>query len=652
MKKATVALTLCLCACLCLAGCGKNKKNENTPSGYETSADGSIIYTDKDGNQHNVTFDDGSETVSAVEIPEADFEQSVSQGTFDGTADATVTLLGSSATVDGSGVQINGNTVTFTAQGTYLVSGELQGQLVVDTPDAEKVKLILNGVSVTCESAPALQVNTAAKKVVLYSAKDSVNLFSDGTDYYTEAEDGSSSGLPNACIWSAEDLKFDGLGSIYVTGNCDKGINTKDDLEIAGGSLYVSAKGAALRGNDSVTISGGYLHATSTAGDGIKTSNTDQGKGDLVVSGGETYIDCFGDGISASAALTVSGGTIAISTEGTVDASSSSSPTSSGSGWGGPGGGKPGGGGHGGGPGGMNEGNPNKSSTSAKGLKSVGLLHITGGNITIDAADDAIHSDSAVQIDNGNLYLSAADDGIHGEQSALIGGGVIEIAKSYEGIEAIEITVNGGTIRLTASDDGFNACGGTSMMGGGGGFFGPGQSNGSTSSSSDETPLLTFNGGYTVVNASGDGIDSNGCINVTGGTIIVYGPTDNGNGPIDHGDARTDQLTISGGTLLAIGSSGMAETAVGQDCGVIAFATRSSFVGGTTMGIFDADGNLILAFESPKAFASVVYSSADVKSGATYTVGYNGTLDGTLQDGILQSGTFTNHTELGEIQAE
>ncbi|MBQ7378863.1 MAG: carbohydrate-binding domain-containing protein [Clostridia bacterium] len=650
MKKRTVALTLCLCACLCLAGCGKNKSNENTPSGYETSADGDIIYTDQNGNKHNVTFDDGSDTATAVEIPEADFEQSVSQGTYDGTVDAAVTLLGSSATVDGSGVQTDGNTVTFTAQGMYLVSGELQGQIIVDTPDTEKVKLILNGVSVTCESGPALQVNTAAKKVILYSAKDSVNLFSDGTDYYTEAEDGTSSGLPNACIWSAEDLKFDGLGSIYITGNCDKGVNTKDDLEICSGTLYVSAKGAALRGNDSVTISGGYLHATSTAGDGIKTSNTDQGKGDLVISGGEVYIDCFGDGISASAALTVSGGTISISTEGTVDASSSSS-SSSGSGWGGSGGGRPGGGGHGGGPGGMNEGNSNKSSTSAKGLKSVGLLHITGGNITIDSADDAIHSDSAVQIDKGNLYLSANDDGIHGEQSALINGGVIEIAKSYEGIEAIDITVNGGTIRLVASDDGFNACGGTSMMGGG--FFGPGQSSdSSSSSSSDETPLLTFNGGYTVVNAGGDGIDSNGQIVVTGGTVIVYGPTDNGNGPIDHGDARTDQLTISGGTLLAIGSSGMADTAVGQNYGVIAFATRSSFAAGTTMGIFDADGNLVLAFESPKAFASVVYSSADVQSGKTYSIGYNGTLDGTLQDGICSSGTFTDYTELGEIQAE
>ena len=301
----------------------------------------------------------------------------------------------------------------------------------------------------------------------------------------------------------------------------------------------------------------------------------------------------------------------------------------------------------------MNEGNPNKSSTSAKGLKSAGLLLITGGNITVNCTDDAIHSDSAVQIDKGNLYLSAADDGIHGEQSAMINGGVIEIVNSYEGVEAIEITVNGGTIRLVSSDDGFNACGGTSMMGGpGGGFFAPEQSADTSSADSDETPLLTFNGGYTIVNASGDGIDSNAQIVITGGTVIVYGPTNNGNGPIDHGDARTDQLTISGGTLLAIGSSGMANTAIGQDFGVIAFATRSSFPADTTMGIFDADENLIFAFKSPKAFASVVFSSASVKSGAQYIVGYDGTISGSLQDGICKDGTYTDYTELGEIQAE
>ena len=644
MKNKTLFFTLCLCLCLCAAGCNKQADNQAPNTSLETNADGETIFIDKEGNTQKVTFDDGSETATEVVLPDADFDQSATQGSYADAVETTVTLLGNTAEVQGSGVVVNGNCITFVSQGTYLLSGELQGQLIVDTPDAEKVKLILNGVSVSNAQGPALQVNTAAKKVILYSAKDSVNLFTDGTNYYTEAADGTSGGLPNACIWSAEDLKFDGDGSIYITGNCDKGINTKDDLEICGGNLYVSAQGAAVRGNDSVEISGGYLHLISSKGDGIKTSNTEDGKGNFTVSGGEIYIDCFGDGISSSADLLIAGGTIAIATEGTVSSSSSSSSSNQG-GWGGPGGGRPGGGG----PGGMDEGNKNKSSTSAKGLKSVGMLHITNGSITVDSADDALHSDTTLQIDGGNFYLSANDDGIHAEKALTINGGAIQIIKSYEGIEAIEITVNGGTIRLLASDDGFNACGGTSMMGGG---FRPGQSAESSSPSSDETPLLTFNGGYTIVNADGDGIDSNGQIVMTGGTVIVYGPTGNMNGPIDHGDARTDQMTVSGGTLLAIGSSGMAEPAVGDGAATLGFAMRSSFSAGTTMAIFDENDNLIFAFESPKAFASVVFSSPALVSGAQYTIRYGGTISGTLQDGFCTGGAYSEYTELGTLKAE
>lgn len=657
MKKNTIIisisafLAICLCISLCVAltTCKSNNEDEGSQSSLETTPNGEIIYTDKDGNKHKVSFDDGSQGATEIPLPDVKIAQSPIPGTYQGTVDACITLTGSTATVDGSGVQVDYNKVTFTSEGTYLLSGELEGQIIVDTPDTEKVKLILNGVSVSCADGPALLVNTAAKKVILYSAKSSVNLFSDGTDYYAEAEDGSSAGMPNACIWSAEDLKFDGEGEIYITGNCDKGVNSKDDLEITGGKIYVNAIGAGMRGNDSVSVEGGYVYVCSSAGDGIKMSNTEDGKATFTISGGEVYVDCFGDAISSASSLSVLGGSISVKTHGTLAQAAILSDRSADRPDGGPGGGGPGGGG----PGGMNEGNPNKSSTSAKGLKSAGLLLITGGNITVNCTDDAIHSDSAVQIDKGNLYLSAADDGIHGEQSAMINGGVIEIAKSYEGIEAVEITVNGGTIRLVSSDDGFNACGGTSMMGGpGGGFFAPEQSADTSSVDSDQTPLLTFNGGYTIVNASGDGIDSNAQIVITGGTVIVYGPTNNGNGPIDHGDARTDQLTISGGTLLAIGSSGMANTAIGQDFGVIAFATRSSFPADTTMGIFDADKNLIFAFKSPKAFASVVFSSASVKSGEQYIVGFDGTISGSLQDGICKDGTYTDYTELGEIQAE
>lgn len=642
MIKRVLSLALCSLLCILSVACNQGKDEQPEGSGLETTPDGTVIYTDSDGNQYNVTFDDGQEQATELALPEVEFPQEAARGTYEDTPDATVTLQGDTATVDGVGVSIDGSTITFTSQGTYLLCGNLNGQLVVDTPGPEKVKLILDGVSVSCESGPALQVNTAQKKVVLYSTEGSVNLFSDGSDYYVEAEDGSTGGCPNACIWSAEDLKFAGNGSIYITGNCDKGINTKDDLEIKSGNIYVRSKGVGMRGNDSVSILGGYVHVSSTEGDGIKTSNTEQGKGLLSVSSGEIYIDCFGDGLSAATDLYVSGGKLAIRCEGTVtEAATDSSYNPA---WGGMGG-------HGGRPGGMDEGNPNKSSTSAKGLKAAGAVYITGGHVTVACTDDAIHADSTVQIDHGNLYLRAGDDGIHADKLLLINGGVIEIAESYEGVEAVEITVNGGTVRLNSSDDGFNACGGVSMMGGG--FGRPGQAADTSATGTEETPLLTFNGGYTVVNASGDGIDSNGCIIMTGGTVIVYGPVDNGNGPIDHGDARTDLLTVSGGTLLAIGSSGMADTAVGDGRAVIAFMTRASFGAGTDMAILDSEGNVVFAFESPKAFASVVLSTGDLVAGKSYTVVYDGTLSGgNEQDGIWQDVQITEYTELGSIQAE
>ena len=147
-----------------------------------------------------------------------------------------------------------------------------------------------------------------------------------------------------------------------------------------------------MRGNDSVSVEGGYVYVCSSAGDGIKTSNTEDGKATFTISGGEVYVDCFGDAISSASSLSVLGGSISVKTHGTLAETAIPSDRIADRPDGGPGGGGPGGGGPGGGgPGGMNEGNPNKSSTSAKGLKSSGLLLITGGNITVDCTDDAIH---------------------------------------------------------------------------------------------------------------------------------------------------------------------------------------------------------------------------------------------------------------------
>ena len=175
MKKNTIIisisafLAICLCISLCVAltTCKGNNEDEGSQSSLETTPNGEIIYTDKDGNKHKVSFDDGSQSATEIPLPDVKIAQNPIPGTYQGTLDACVTLTGSTATVDGSGVQVDGSKVTFTSEGTYLLSGELEGQIIVDTPDTEKVKLILNGVSVSCAYGPALLVNTAAKKVIL-----------------------------------------------------------------------------------------------------------------------------------------------------------------------------------------------------------------------------------------------------------------------------------------------------------------------------------------------------------------------------------------------------------------------------------------------------------------------------------------------------
>ena len=555
----------------------------------------------------------------------------------------TVITFGESVTVNGTGAVVDGKVVKITSAGAYLLSGSMHnGQVVVDTADESKVTLVLNGLSLSCADGPAIYIKSAPKKAVLYTAKDSVNILSD-TAGYVVADDAQVEGevYPNACIYACDDLTLDGEGRLYIHGKADKGVNTKDDLVIKNGVVTVSSVGVGLRGNDSVAVSGGTLTVTS-GGDGIKSANAEtQGKGYISLEGGTLYITATGDGISAATDLSLSGGIAVITTKDADNASPSASSTPSYEPLRGPGRMMP----PGGFGGGMMEGNSNKSTISAKGLKATRTLTVSGGKLTIDSADDGIHSDHAVWIQDGSLYISAADDGIHANNTLTVSGGVTEIVKSYEGLEANQVTIAGGTHRITASDDGVNANGGTSM-GGPGGF--PRASSDTTSGVSTPDPLFTISGGYTVVNAAGDGIDSNGSIVMTGGVLYVYGPTDNGNGPIDYGDGSYN-MTISGGTFLAVGSSGMADTA--QNTGQAVFAAKmNTLQAGTLIGIKNANGDMIAAFELPKMIASVVYSSSALTAGETYTFVYGGSASQAV-DGVVDVTTYTGYSEMGSLEA-
>lgn len=243
-----------------------------------------------------------------------------------------------------------------------------------------------------------------------------------------------------------------------------------------------------------------------------------------------------------------------------------------------------------------------------------------------------MQSSSLLRIDEGDFTISAGDVGIHSDNSLKIEGGAINISKSNEGIEADEITVNNGNISIISSDDGFNA---SSSEGNGnkGGMF-----------DSDSGSQLVINGGYIYVDAQGDGLDSNGDLTINGGTILVNGPSNDGNGAIDYESTGT----ITGGTLIAVGAVGMAETVNGSgQCTIMSVIDAQS--ADTTCVLADSSGNVIASITSTKNFSSVVVSSPKIKTGETYTIVCGASVDGADENGYTNSGKISGGTSAAEI---
>ena len=133
---------------------------------------------------------------------------------------------------------------------------------------------------------------------------------------------------------------------------------------------------------------------------------------------------------------------------------------------------------------------------------------------------------------------------------------------------------------------------------------------------SDSNATMTINGGNLFVNASGDGLDANGSIYINGGTVIICGPTSDGDTAIDFDSA----CEIKGGTVMAFGSSGMLETPTSAENGACIVTSFSSVSAGTQYTLTDSTGKTILSYTPSKAYASAIVYSADISTGNTYTV--------------------------------
>ena len=511
------------------------------------------------------------------------------------------------------------------------VSGSCQnGQIIVDVDKTTyphgKAELSFAGLTLANTNTSPVYVAAIADECVISIKKGTENVLSDGANYTNADQD-------TGVIYSKDDLKIKGKGTLTVNGNCGYGIISKDDLKIYNGTIRVTSKDACLKGKDSVKIGDkddlgkedAYadlaLTLNSTLSDGIRSNNpiddtalaaTDDAYADgkaaeIVINGGTITIDSYGDGIQSNGSLTVNGGTLDIST---YEGSSYSNQKDPSQNWGGM-------------PGNTNWGTGSTSSSSdvsAKGLKAEGDLTLNNGTITFDTSDDGIHCGSNLVVNGGSYTIATGDDGLHSDKDLTVNGGTITITKSYEGIEGTTITINDGTIKLTSSDDGFNASDGSSTAndngnGGNSMWDRPGggrpNSGGTAASSTSTNCTLTINGGFILVDALGDGLDSNGSMYVNGGTTVVLGPTSGGDGTFDIGEGTGCVFSCTGGVLLGIGTTSMAINPTTTGNGTYLTGTVSS--GSHTIAITGSDGNVVSAFQYNKQ--------------VTYLQYYNGTSD-------------------------
>ena len=256
------------------------------------------------------------------------------------------------------------------------------------------------------------------------------------------------------------------------------------------------------------------------------------------------------------------------------------------------------------------------------GISGKDSIRILDGTIHITSTEDGLHSGNDEDADKGYVYIvdgditiNAGDDGIHGESRVVIAGGKIDIAKCTEGIEAAIVESDGGDVNVVASDDGINATDGSGSEGFGG-FGGFGGRGGSGQQGSKDSVYILISGGKVVVNAQGDGVDSNGGLYVTGGEVYVNGPENGANGALDY-DSTGE---ITGGTLIAIGSSGMAMNFSNSTQGSALVTFSGSHGAGETIELKDSKGNVIVSLVSARKFATVVVSSPLMKQGETYTL--------------------------------
>lgn len=581
-KKLLSMVSVLLITAMLLTGCA------NFGTGSETSTEGTtstqITNSASENSTSAATIMTSSQVVVDTEFTARDLEV----GYDDSTATA-ITLDGSSIEITGNGATADGSTLTIREEGTYIISGSLtDGQIIVDTTaDDAKVQLVLNGVTINCSDNAPIYVKNA-DKVFITLAENSKNSLTDGSEY-VQADDNTVDGV----IFSKADLTLNGNGTLNITGNYKHGIASKDDLVITSGTYLITAVKDALNGKDSVKIKDGTLTLSAAQGNGIQSKNGDDTtKGYVYIEGGTITVTKSQEGIEGTA-IVIAGGTIDITA---LDD-------------------------------GMNA--------------AAGSSTATDANTSAPASDQQTSATelSAVSADNSVSTVNAASNG-----NAVSTMNAASSDNTVPATSAITVTAStesstDATSSATTQDETTMKNGGPGRDGGmGGGMNGDigGGNMGGGEMENNTNCYIMVTGGKITINAEGDGIDSNGSIDISGGSIYVSGPTSNGDGALDYNGSAT----ITGGTVVFAGSVGMAQGFSDTSTQYsILYNFSSSITAGTEVSIKDSKGNVIISYTPVKQYQSVVISSPDLEKDATYTItSGDQTADITLSSVVTSAG--------------
>ena len=628
-KILTSATSVTLLAALALTGCSTTS---NALASGTTAADSSVgttattsSATATDTAASSSSF---STNVKSGEKLDVDTHYSEQDLSWDTSSETAIDLSNPTAT---DGVTVEDGTLTITKAGTYKLSGEYQGQIKVETADSDAVRLVLDNANITNSSGAALNV-VNADEVILYSASGTTNTISDGADYTATGEND-----PDAVVYSKADLTIAGEGTLKVNGNHEDGIHTSDGLVIASGTLEVNAANTGIKGKDYVDILGGTINVTAQQ-DGIKSTNdTDEGQGWTRLSNGTVTVNAGDDGFKASRVVEISGGSLTVE-------------------------------------------------QSDEGIEAQ-YINVSGGDVNVTSADDGMNaslktSDSESTDSSANTSDTADQQQNNHQQGSLPGGqqsgtsnqqqqgtgqppqgqppamsGSSQDGTSQNGTTGTgqqqNNTQNQGNQNMgqPPAMPGGNAQDGTSqngttgtgqqgmgqppqggMPGGGGGTF------------EVVDAAINVSGGNITVNAEGDGIDSNGVTTLSGGTLIVNGPSQGGNAALDtNGD-----LLLNGATVLSGSTADMFEApSTNSTSGYLKLTNSSGFEQGTTVQVADSSGKVVANYKVTKSNVQLVLvSSSSIVKGQSYTV-YTTTSAVDSNAASLASGA----TELGSFTA-